>query len=164
MEVGERTSTALSKLSVDKRRTPLLGMKSFYVDSKNYLVKHVRMDRKLLHDVSLLSEKEWYGIDLGIAAIRRTEVMLPTVSEKEVALITDEWKVHQFGDEEVDTSSQRIDHYWASIFQKKSSQDHLRYPILSKLVKSVLSLAQCSANVVDKRTVTADSASLSDVF
>ena len=61
--------------------------------------------------------------------------MLPTVSDEQVALITDEWKVLQSGDEVVDTS-QRVDHNWASVFQEKTSQDQFRYSILAKLVKS----------------------------
>ena len=41
--------------------------------------------------------------DRGIEAVRKIAVMLPVVSDKEVALITNEWKVYQSGDEIVDT-------------------------------------------------------------
>ena len=75
--------------------------------------------------------------------------------------------MYQSGDEVVDTS-QRVNHYWASVFQEKTSKDQFRYSILPKLVKSFLSLAHGNADVerslsANKRTVTADRASLSDV-
>ena len=75
--------------------------------------------------------------------------------------------MYQSGDEVVDTS-QRVDHCWARVFQEKTSQGQFRYSILSKLVKSVLFLAHGNADVehslsANKRTVTADRASLSDV-
>ena len=105
--------------------------------------------------------------DHGIESVRRIAVMLPTVSDEQVALITDEWKMLQSGDEVVDTS-QRVDHYWASVFQEKTSQDQFRYSILAKLVKSFFPspMAMLMLNLVfpaNKRTVTADRASLSDV-
>ena len=75
--------------------------------------------------------------------------------------------MYQSGDEVVDTS-QRVDHYWASVFQEKTSQGQFRCSILPKLVKSVLSLVRGNADVerslsANERTVFADRASLSDV-
>ena len=141
-------------------------MKGFYVDTTTYLVKHLPIDSKLLRDVSFL-HPQLRKNDHDIEAVCRIAVMWPTVSDEEVALITDEWKVYQSGDEVVDTS-QRVDYYWASVFQEKTSQGQFRYSILPKLVKSVLSLAHGNADVErslspNKRTVTADRASLSDV-
>ena len=96
------------------------------MDTMTYLVKHLPIDSKHLRDVSFL-HPQLRKNDHGIEAVHRIAVMLPTVSDEEVALITDEWKVLQSGDEVVDTSqrdtSQRVDHYWASVFQEKSSQD-----------------------------------------
>ena len=96
------------------------------MDTMTYLVKHLPIDSKRLRDVSFL-HPQLRKNDHGIEAVHRIAVMLPTVSDEEVALITDEWKVLQSGDEIVDTSqrdtSQRVDHYWASVFQEKSSQD-----------------------------------------
>ena len=75
--------------------------------------------------------------------------------------------MYQSGDEVVDTS-QRVDHYWASVFKEKTSLGQFRCSILPKLVKSVLSLVRGNADVerslsANERTVFADRASLSDV-
>ena len=79
------------------------------MDSTTYLVKHLPTDSKLLRDVSFL-HPQLRKNDHDIEAVRGIAVMLPTVSDEEVALVTDEWKVYQSGDEVVDTS-QRVDHY-----------------------------------------------------
>ena len=150
MEVGEKTSTALSKLPEDKQKAPLLGMKSFYVDTTTYLVKHLPIDSKLLRDISFLLPQLRKN-DRGIEAVRRIAAMLPTVSDEEVALTTDEWKVYQSGDEVIDTS-QRV--YWASVFQEKTSQDQFRYSILQSWLRVAfpLPMAIPMLNVVFQQT------------
>ena len=63
-------------------------MNSFYVDSTTYLVKHLPIDSKLLRDVSFLHvHPQLRKNDHDIEAVRRIAVMLPTVSDEEVALI-----------------------------------------------------------------------------
>ena len=132
MEVGEKTRSALSKLSSDQQKIPLQGMKQFYADTTKYLVDH----------------------------------LMPTVSEEEVSLVTDEWKVYQAGD--TDSTTRRVDHYWADIFKEKSLQGEFKYSILQKLIKSLLSLAHGNADVerslsANRKTVTPDRASLGDL-
>ena len=85
---------------------------------------------------------------------------MPTISEEEVCLVTDEWKVYHEGSViDSDSTTQRIDHYWASVFQEKNMQGKFKYSVLQKLVKSLLSLAYGNADVersvsANKRTVT----------
>ena len=71
--VGEKTHTALLKLPEDKQKAPLLGMKSFYVDTTTYLVKHLPIDSKLLRDVSFL-HLQLRKNDRGIEVVRRIAV------------------------------------------------------------------------------------------
>ena len=54
MEVGEKTQSALFKLSDDQQKKALLGMKQFYVDTTKYPIGHLPLDNKLLRDVSFL--------------------------------------------------------------------------------------------------------------
>ena len=161
MEVGEKTRSALSKLSSDQQKIPLQGMKQFYADTTKYL-GHLPIDNKLLRDVSFL-HSHLRKSDHGAQAIRRIAVMMPTVSEEEVSLVTDEWKVYQAGD-----TDSRVDHYWAVVFKEKSLQGEFKYSILQKLIKSLLSLAHGNADVerslsANKKTVTPDRASLGDL-
>jgi len=94
---------------------------------------------------------------------------MPTISEEEVCLVTDEWNVYHEGSViDSDSTTQRIDHNWASVFQEKNMQGKFKYSVLQKLVKSLLSLAHGNADVerslsANKRTLTPDRASLGDL-
>ena len=117
-------------------------MKQFYLDTTKYLVDHLPIDNKLLRDIAFLH---------------------PLLRDSQ---ITDEWKVYQEGNS--DSTTHRIDHYWASVVQENSTQGRFKYSVLQKLVKSLLSLVHGNADVerslsADKMTVTPDRASLGDL-
>ena len=58
-----------------------------------YLIDHLPINNKLLRDITflhpLLRDNQH-----GAQAIRRLAVIMPTISEEEVCLVTDEWKVY----------------------------------------------------------------------
>ena len=159
IEVGEKTRTALSKLTNDQQKIALKGMKQFYLDTTKYLLDHLPIDNKFLRDITFLNPL-LRDNQPGAQAIRRLAVIMPTISEEEVCLVTDEWKVYHEGSViDSDSTTQRIDHYWASVFQEKNMQGKFKYSVLQKLVKSLLSLAYGNADVersvsANKRTVT----------
>ena len=142
----------------------------FYVETTKYLINHLPIDNKLLRDVSLLHPNLRHS-EHGAQAIRRLAVMMPTISQEEVALIADEWNVYMVGavdTDDTDCAEERVDHCWANVFQEKSHQGKFKYSILQKLIKGLLSLAHGNADVersisANKKTVTPDRASLSDV-
>lgn len=94
--------------------------------------------------------------------------MMPTLSEEEVALVTDEWKVYQAGQVDEESTTRRVDHYWADVFQEKSLQGECKYSVLQKLVKGLLCLAHGNADVerslsANKKTVTPDRTSFGEL-
>ena len=111
----------------------------------------------------------WGTSEHGAQAIRRLAVMMPTISQEEVGLIADEWNVYIAGavdTDDTDCAEERVNHYWANVFQEKSHQGKFKYSILQRLVKSLLSLAHGNADVerslsANKKTATPDRASLS---
>ena len=145
IEVREKTRTALSKLTNDQQNIALKGMKQFYLDTTKYLIDHLPIDNKLLRDIAFLHPL-LRDSQHGAQAIRRLAVMMPTMWEEEVCLVTDEWKVYQEGGDG-DSTTHRIDHYWASVFQEKSTQGRFKYSVLQELVKNLLSLAHGNADV-----------------
>lgn len=166
IEVGEETRTALSKLTNDQQKIALKGMKQFYLDTTKYLIDHLPIDNKLLRDIAFLHPL-LRDSQHGAQAIRRLAAMMPTISEEEVCLVTDEWKVYQEGGDG-DSTTHRIDHYWASVFQEKSTQGRFKCSVRQKLVKSLLSLAHGNADVerslsANKMIVTPFRASLGDL-
>ena len=149
MEMGEKTRSALSKLPSDQQKKALRGIKQFYVGTTKYRIGHLPIDNKLLRDVSFLHPLLSIS-QHGTQAIRRVAVIIPTISEEEVALVTDEWKVYSAGDIDADSTTRRADHYWTDVFQEKSQQGEFKYPVLQKLVKSLLSLAHGNADEREK--------------
>ena len=94
--------------------------------------------------------------------------MMPTLSEEEVALVTDEWKVYQAEQVDEECATRRVDHYWADVFQEKSLQGEWKYSVLQNLVKGLLCLAHDSADVerslsAIKKTVTPERTSLGEL-
>ena len=108
IEVREKTRTVLSKLTTDQQKIALKGMKQFYLDTTKYLIDHLLIDNKLLRDIAFLNPF-LRDNQHGAQAIRRLAVIMPTISEEEVCLVTDEWKVYHEGSViDSDSTTQRI--------------------------------------------------------
>lgn len=174
MEVGEPTRRELGKLTTERRKVPLSSMRKFYVTVVAYLLKKLPFQNTLLKDLSCLHpsmQKE----ATCVGAVRRISKKLPhVITEEEISLITDEWKIYQEADiplswseesYEDETNSVRVDHYWRSVFQMKLSTGEVKFNILPKLVKTALALAHGNAHLergfsANKRTLTSDRTAL----
>ena len=89
---------------------------------------------------------------------------MPAISEGEVALVTDEWKVHQAGGVDTNSTTGRGDHYWADVFIEKFQQGGFKHSVLQKL----LSLSHGNVDVeqslsANKKTVTPGRVSIGDL-
>ncbi|CAI6343583.1 unnamed protein product [Macrosiphum euphorbiae] len=62
-------------------------------------------------------------------------------------ILLDEWKLLQLDKDEKESDLNRIDIYWKQFFEKKNSTNNLKYPNVTKIVKSCLSLVHGSADV-----------------
>ena len=92
--------------------------------------------------------------ELAVNAIGRLASMLPhIITEREVSLVKDEWKILQTeeipDDWYMENSGQqkRIDTYWAKVFEIRTETGDLKYSLLSKVVKSFLAMPNGNANV-----------------
>ena len=70
------------------------------------------------------------------------------ITENEVSNVRDEWVLYQ-SDDKVDILEEqsRADHYWHSVFSLKTLVGEKKYPLLEKLVKSILSLHHGNSTV-----------------
>ena len=96
-------------------------MKQCYVETTRYLINHLAIDNKHLRDVSFL-HPNLRNSEHGAQAIPRPAVMMSTISQEEVALITDEWNVYIVGavdTDDTDCEEERIDHYWAKCLSRE---------------------------------------------
>ena len=96
-------------------------MKQFHVETTKYLINHLPIDNKHLRDVSFLHSNLRHS-EHGAQAIRRLTVMMSTISQEEVGLITDEWNVYMAGavdTEDTDCEEERTDHYWPKCLSRE---------------------------------------------
>ena len=70
------------------------------------------------------------------------------VKEEEISKVRDEWMMYESDDkvEEIGENN-RVDHWWHSIFKMKTIIGERKYPMLEKLIKSVLSLYHANSAV-----------------
>ena len=96
-------------LTTDQQKVALTGMKQFYVETTKQLINHLPINNKLLRDVSFLQSNIRHR-EHGAQAtcIRRLGIMMPTISQEEVALITDEWNVYMAGAVDTDCEEETI--------------------------------------------------------
>ena len=121
--MGENTHSALSNLTTDQQKVALTGMKQFYTETTKYLINHLPIDNKRLRDVSFLHPNLRHS-EHGEQAIRRLAIMMPTISQEEVALIADEWNVYMAGTvdpDDTDCVEERVDHCCAKCFSREIS-------------------------------------------
>ena len=84
------------------------------------------------------------------------------MQKSEVSIFNDEWKLYQAESEKnVTAQDEQIDHYWQSLFKLKTLSGPRKYPLPTKLVKSVFSLYHGNTAVEpslsdNKNTVTTD--------
>ena len=84
------------------------------------------------------------------------------MQKSEVSIFNDEWKLYQAESEKnVTAQDEQIDHYWQSLFKLKTLSGARKYPLPTKLVKSVFSLYHGNTAVEpllsdNKNTVTTD--------
>ena len=116
-------------------------MKNFLVAVSGYLQKKLPLKDKFLISAACLHpvnrKKHSSGRNIDYLASLFPHV----VKEEEISKISDEWimyesddKVGKIGDHN------RVDHWWRSIFKMKTLIGERKYPIMEKLIKSVLSL------------------------
>ena len=101
MEVGEKTRSARSKLSTEQQKK---RYEATIISRGHYKVSdsHLPINNKLLRDVSFL-HPILRDIRYGSQANGRLTVTMPTISDEDVSLVTDKWRVYQAG--QVDSES-----------------------------------------------------------
>ena len=180
IEVGETTrKKALKKLKPGQEKGGLLiDMRKFYQTATKYLMDRLPVGSGIVKDISCLNP-QLRKADQGMQAVQRAARRLPQiVTEEELPLLNDEWKVYQVQDIPEDwyilgckddgtIEYRRVDHYWQKVLDQKNFTGAPRYKVLAKLVKAVLCLAHGNAEVErslseNKKVLTNERTLLSD--
>ena len=70
------------------------------------------------------------------------------VKEEEISKVHDEWMMYESDDKVEEIGEQNpVDHWWCSIFKMKTLIGERKYPMLGKLIKSVLFLHHANSAV-----------------
>ena len=159
IEVGETTcKKALKKLKPGQEKGLLIDMRKFYQTATKYLMDRLPVGSGIVKDISCLNP-QLRKADQGMQAVQRAARRLPQiVTEEELPLLNDEWKVYQVQDIPEDwyilgrkddgtTEYRRVDHYWQKVLDQKNFTGAACYKVLAKLVKAVLCLACGNAEV-----------------
>ncbi|KAJ8035508.1 hypothetical protein HOLleu_19214 [Holothuria leucospilota] len=156
LEVGESAKKALAKLTVDQRKIPLHGMRSFLQVTTKYLMNKLPLHNVFLRDLNIL-HPEMQDVESGHHCIRRlAQKLLQIFKPDEIAVLLDEFKVYQQKNipdgwshtEKGDTITyHRIHHYWAKVLNMRNQSGDKIFPVLAKLVKATLCLLHGNADV-----------------
>jgi hypothetical protein len=151
----------------DKERLLFLNnARNHYVEACKYVLKTSSFlsSYKFLKSCTCLRPDQRTKEESCLNIVRVAKVMpwkIPTDR------LTDEWKLLQLEDVEEGSTTSRIDLYWNQFFSKRTVTGELKYLVLFKLVKGVLSLSHGQADVerdfsVSRRIVTYDRTSMKE--
>ena len=146
IDIGEEIRKACASLSADKKMFTL-GVKSFFKASGKHLLKKLPLDNAILKKCRVLNplnrSADWSSNAIkGLARKLHVDVNITT--------LCDEWKLYQLDQiqEQWNTSEERPekptreDIYWNKLCTCKDVFSEVKYPQVSKVVKSALILAQ----------------------
>ena len=171
VEIGEAGRQQLSKMAKEQHQLIMKNVKKFYTVVAEYLVGHLPLGNELLNNLQFLHPLLKTS-DKGSRAITSVARKLPhVISEEEIPSLKNEWfeystsYVPKEWSEDKEGQYIRVDHYWRKVTDQKTSGGQNKYPTLSKVVKSVLTLAHGNADVErslsdNKNTVTPERTNL----
>jgi len=127
-------------------------MRNFYLVTTKYLMAHLPINNQLLNDLSAVHPLQ-RNKDQTALEIRRIAKMLPQIIKKEeIGQLLDDWKVYQ--SQEIpnhwyleEDNFSRIDKYWQKVMESRDSSGDIRYRVLSKLLKAILTIVHGNADV-----------------
>lgn len=147
-EVGMDTEQAMLKWDPGEKKRLLLGARAFYLACSKDLLQKLPLDNKVLQHTSLLGLQP-SDVESEVRSLRYLASQLPQVLESDhVSSLVDEWHLLR-----CDSANSlqlmedgRIDTRWATVFQQKCAAGQQKYPLLSRLVKALLSLPHGNAD------------------
>ena len=146
--VRAKTGRSLKKLSAHDTRRERTAMKNVLVAVSSYLQEKLPLQDKLLISAACLHPVNRKKHSSGWNIEHLASLFPHVVKEEEISKVRDEWMIYGSDDkvEEIGEHN-RVDHWWRSIFKMKILIGERKYPMLEKLIKSVLSLDHANSAV-----------------
>ncbi|CAN8004648.1 unnamed protein product [Ixodes hexagonus] len=145
-EIGHDTEEEMKTWESHEKRAFRTAARAFYLACARSLLTQLPLDNKLLFHLRFLSPCQTVSMSEVVCSLKYVAGAVPQIVKPEqVSSLLDEWYSWQC--ENVPKNDEEgVDEYWAKVFNLKSSltQDQ-KYPLLSLLVKAVLSLPHGNA-------------------
>ncbi|KAL1438379.1 hypothetical protein MTO96_047997 [Rhipicephalus appendiculatus] len=146
IEIGGDTERAISGWSAEEKKLFRLGARSFYIKCASYLLSTLPLDNIVLRDLGCL-QPNVIQEESSVVAFRNLAQQVPQViTPQEISALMDELALISTEKLQYDLGEQ-IDDAWQRIFVLKDKNGGPRYPLLGKLVKSLLCLSHGNADV-----------------
>jgi hypothetical protein len=155
LEIGEETRKVWGKVKQEFQKVLILGMRKFYHEMVEKLLKKLPLDNGILVGARCLTPvhrcETW-----TVKAIKNLATIIPLIPPLNVDCVGDEWRVLQLEkvpkdwycyEVEGKEIQIRIDQYWSKIFSLNDSLQQCKYPQLISLVKAVLVIPHGNADV-----------------
>lgn len=154
INIGIKTKECISKFTNNEKSVFLEGVKQYNLKLCEQLINNLSLSNVFLSNLEFLNP-------LSRSIENENKIMycakkLPpgaNIGHKELDALSTEWKYlvlekipKDWYLDEVQ-KYKPIDSYWGRIFMMKDSDNEVKYPVISKVVKICLSIAEANANV-----------------
>lgn len=146
VEVGADTEEAIKTWTAAEKAVFRLGARSFYITCSKYLMAKLPLENQMLQHVRCLHPSN-HSAESSRDSFRYLAKCAPQVVQPaEVSSLLDELTVLNLNQLHAG-SDMPLDKYWHQVFIMKDGQGGPKYPLLSKLVKALLSLPHGNGDV-----------------
>lgn len=145
VELGADTEAAMVSWSASEKAAFRLGARTFHMKFARYLLKQLPLKNSVLMHLSCLEPSASVS-ESSRESFRELAKYAPQViSSSDVSSLLDE--VTEFCLEPLPaTVDGQLDSYWQNMFERKSAENQAKYPLLTKLVKALLSIPHGNAD------------------
>ena len=143
LEVGPLTRVALKKMKPIDVTVFLTDARKFLITVASSLREKGPLDNPILANLQFLRPSARTEAEAITGLKTLAEHMPQVISSSDIEKLEEEWKVYEADDieESTDILLQGIDGYWAGILKRENETGEPKYPLLSTLVKAMLSLS-----------------------
>ena len=154
INIGIKARGSISRFTNTEKNVFLEGVKQYYIKLSEQLLKNLSLSNSFLANLEFLNPIS-RTIESEKKVLSCAQKLPPgaNIGHKEIDALSTEWKnlvleniPKNWYTDEVQ-KYKPLDYYWSKVFDIKDCNNEVKYPVLSKVVKSCFSIAEANANV-----------------
>ena len=155
ISTGKKAKDIVSKFETGEKNIFLKGVQAYYFKLSEQLLKNLSLSNSFLANLEFLNpaSKRMESEDKIYYCARK----LPpgaAISYRELDLLRTEWKNYVLDDKipkhwyiDDEQNYKPIDEYWTKIMELKGADNEIKYPVISKVVRSCFAIAEANGDV-----------------